>query len=348
MALLKSIEHGAKLALAALLALLLFRPWRRARLTKLPSAQRVLLVRIDQRVGEVLLTTPVVNALEGREVHLLVHPKMVRVVEGLPGVTRVWPFEKRWSSLRALRAQKFEAVINCGNWSTPAVTSAIATRLIAAQGVAVGPATAPTSWLMDRPVESIPAERSELVQRVHLVEALRSPSQPLRMSFRTPRPDQTVRAFIGTLGTRFAVVNPGGRLGERRVPASAFAAGCRVLSEAGLTPVVTWGPGEEALADQVCAGCPSATRAVPTDLDGLAALLAGARMTLCNNTGPMHLAVALGSPTLALFSRIEVARWSHPQLRNRSVDVTTLLDDPAALEAQVAREVASFLARLPG
>jgi ADP-heptose:LPS heptosyltransferase len=343
MAPLKSLEHWAKLALAAVLALLLFRPWRRSRVARLGSAQRVLLVRIDPRVGEVLLTTPLVNQLNGREVHLLVHPNMVRVVEGLPGVARIWPLEKSVSALLALRAQRFDAVINCGNWSSPAATSAIVARLVAGAGVAVGPATTPTSWLMDQAVTPLPHERSEAVQRAHLVDVVAPASGPPRLSFRVPRQSEPVHAFIAGLG-RFAAVNPGGRLGERRVPPSAFAAGCRAMVSQGVTPVVTWGPGEEALVEEVCALCPAAIRAVATDFDGLAAVLGAAVMTLCNNTGPMHLAVAVNSPTLALFSRIEMARWSHPGPLNRSVDVTRMLADSVALEALVERETTEFLA----
>ena len=50
----------------------------------------MLLVRIDNRVGEALLTTPLLSALAERrpdlEVDLLVHPRCVRVLDGVPGV----------------------------------------------------------------------------------------------------------------------------------------------------------------------------------------------------------------------------------------------------------------------
>lgn len=343
MALVKSLEHWVKLTLAAFVALMMVRPWRRARARHLAAAKRILLVRIDQRVGEVLLTTPLVNQLAGREVHLLVHPKMARVVDGLPGVARVWSFEKRLASVLALRAERFDAVVNCGNWSSPAVTSAIVSRLIAGRGVSVGPATAPTSWLMDVPMAPLAEVPSEVLQRAHLVDGL-APERPPRLSFRVPRPSAEVRAFLAKVGPRYAVVNPGGRLGERRVPVSAFAAGARVMAAAGATPVVTWGPGEEALAQEVCAGCPEAVLAVATDLDGLAAALGGAVMVLCNNTGPMHLAVAVGCPTLALFSRIDMRRWSHSGASQRSVDVTPLLDDSPGLDRVVETETKAFLA----
>ena len=140
-------------------------------------------------------------------------------------------------------------------------------------------------------------------------------------------------------------MNPGGRLEERRVPASAFAAGCQVMAEHGLTPIVTWGPGEEALAAEVCSGCPQAVLAPATDLDGLAAALKASAMVLCNNTGPMHLAVAVGTPTLALFSNIDMARWSHAYDPHVSLDVTAWLGDPVALERAVIGAVAAFLKR---
>ncbi len=344
MAWLKSVEHWAKVLLAATLALLLARPWRRGRRARLAHAKRVLLVRIDNRVGEVLLTTPLVNALvdRGLEVHVLVHPSMARVVDGLPGVAQVWPFVRTLATVRSLRAQRFDVVVNCGNWATPAVTSAIAARLVGGAGVVVGPRTPPTSWLADVAVPALPNERSEVKQRANLLTPLLPTLPALRLSFRTPRPSDAVRAALSQVSRPFAVVNPGGRLGERRVPPSVFAAGAKVLAAAGLTPVVTWGPGEEPLADEVLAACPTAVRAPATDLDGLAALMSAATMTLCNNTGPMHLAVAVASPTLAFFSRIDMARWSHPAPPHHAVDLTAALASPAEAVRLAESEVRKF------
>src|SRR5437762_1964300 len=92
----KRIEYWAKLLLALLASLLLYRP-RRASWT-LDSPKRILLVRIDDRVGEALLMTPLATALKNRfeqcEVHLLVHGSTARVLEGHPHIAQVFPFDR--------------------------------------------------------------------------------------------------------------------------------------------------------------------------------------------------------------------------------------------------------------
>src|SRR6478672_9767660 len=79
---LKQLEVIGKSVLALLLGALFFRPGRRARAAKrLGEAKKLLLVRIDNRVGEALLTTPLFDALAqqgGYQVHVLVHPKAAR------------------------------------------------------------------------------------------------------------------------------------------------------------------------------------------------------------------------------------------------------------------------------
>ena len=344
----KRLEWLLKNALAVLVALLCLRPFRRARAyARLATVKRVLLVRIDHRVGEVLLTTPVIERLAGTgfEVHLLAHPEMLRVLDGHPKVTKQWPFTKSLSCLRALRAQAFDAVVDCGNWDTESVTSAIVARLAGGPSVVLGPAHFPAGWLADVPVAPLAGTRNEAEQRAHLVSPLVPKPPPLTLSFRPTAP-----FAVDGLAPPYALVNPGGRLGERRLPPDLFARVAQALADAGLTPLVTWGPGEEALADAVCAACPKAVRAPPTTLDQLASLMRGATLTACNNTGPMHLAVAVGSPTLAFFFNIEMERWCHARPPHRMVDLSPHVargDDVAQLAADEARAFVASLGAPP-
>lgn len=326
----KSVERALKLALAWAMAVLLWRPGRRARATAtLPSAKRVLLVRLDDRVGEALLTTPLVQALAGREVHAVVHPRCVRVLEGLPGLARLWSFESRWAAVRTLSAQRFDAVIACGNWAEPSVTALLVSRLIGAP--VVGPAVGPGRALMDVAVPARTDTQSERLQRLHLLSPL-GPVPDAPMAFRP------LRASVPT--ERRVVVNPGGRLDHRRVPPPVFAAICRALIAAGRTPIVTWGPGEEALAREVVDGAQGAVLAPATDLDGLGALMRAGGLTICNNTGPMHLSVALGVPTVGLFLHMPTGRWGHPEAPHRMIDLTGLPADQ--VEAR-SREIAAVV-----
>src|SRR5262249_61454646 len=131
----------------------------------------------------------------------------------------------------------------------------------------------------------------------------------LSPTFRTPRVSEPRKPFLERIrASPHAILVPGGRLGWRRIPPELFSLAGRVLTELGRSVVVGWGPGEEQLAREVMAGVPGARLAPPTNLDELAALLAAAGCTVCNNSGPMHLSVAVGRPTPPLFLTMEPGR----------------------------------------
>jgi heptosyltransferase III len=357
--LLKPLEVAAKLLLAVVAAILLWRPGRRARARQLlANARRVLVVRIDNRVGEALLTTPVFAALKSKpnppQVFALVHSKVARVLEGHPHLDGVIPFNRSALALgmfapgiSALRQEGFDVVVNCSTWSEPSVTAALVSRLIAPRAALVGPSVFPSGWVADVAVAPKAGTRSEAEQRLNIASPLQLPPAPARLSFRTPRSTPAVDAFLAGLKQPFAVVNPGGRLDFRRVPPACFAAAAKILLEAGVQPVVTWGPGEEAMAAEVLSGAPGAVLAPPTNLDELAALMKAAKLTVCNNTGPMHLSVAVGTPTLALFLKMEVARWSHAYAPHRLVDLTATAANPEAMAALAAGTTSKMVLGLP-
>lgn len=350
---LKALEQLAKTLLALVAGALLFRPGRRRRATTLAAARKILLVRIDNRVGEALLTTPLLDALAQKpdlEVHLLVHSKVARVLQGHPSLRRLISLDRRmlalgaWApGIRALRAERYDAVVDCSNWTAPSVTAAIVARLAGPGGVVVGPGTFPVTALQDISVPRKPGTINEVEQRLHLLSPLAGPQARRPLSFRAPNPKADITQWLSTIRKPYAVVNPGGRLGVRRVPVEAFAAAARALVDRNVTPVVTWGPGEESLADEVIRFLPTAIRAPATSIDDLAAVMKGAAATVCNNTGPMHLSVAVGTPTLAYFLRIEVERWGHAHAPHRMVDLTPVVDGGGDLKEVAARAVDDFL-----
>lgn len=357
---LKRLEVFAKLLLASIAAALLFRPrfWRRPD-RALARRRKILLVRIDARVGEALLTTPLLSTLRAMphppEVHVLAHQKVARVLSGHPHIDRLIAFDRRalflgaWApGIRALRRNAYDVVVDCGNWEAPSVTSALVSRLAGPRAAVLGPALPPVGWLRTHRIAPLEDVRSEVSQRLNLLSPLAPPRWVEALSFRKPDPSVAVRQLISTLGTgAFAVVNPGGRLGWRRVPLEAFGAAARALLEAKIRPVITYGPGEEELAYRVNELAPGSQLPPPTTLDDLAALMQAARLTVCNNTGPMHLSVAVGTPTLGLFLRMEVARWGHPRAPHRMLDLTPILDEDRDLVAELELATAAFVDTLP-
>jgi ADP-heptose:LPS heptosyltransferase len=79
-------------------------------------------------------------------------------------------------------------------------------------------------------------------------------------------------------------------------------------------------------------------------LDELASLMREARLTVCNNTGPMHLAVAVGSPTLAFFFHIELERWAHARPPHRMVDLTRHVQRGEDVRRLAAEETRALVA----
>lgn len=106
-------------------------------------------------------------------------------------------------------------------------------------------------------------------------------------------------------GGPYVVLHPGSgdNFPGRRWPEAGFAAAGRAARAAGCGVVVTGGEAERALARRVAHAVGDGARAVAGDLsvEGFVALLAAARAVVSNDTGPVHLASALGVPVLAIY-----------------------------------------------
>jgi ADP-heptose:LPS heptosyltransferase len=108
----------------------------------------------------------------------------------------------------------------------------------------------------------------------------------------------------------YLVLHPGATVPARRWPADRCAAAVRALSAAGHRVLVTGGPGEVDLTAEV-SGTEGTDLGGTTGLAELAGVLAGADAVIVGNTGPAHLAAAVGTPVVSLFSPVVPAvRWA--------------------------------------
>src|SRR5690606_30568709 len=110
--------------------------------------------------------------------------------------------------------------------------------------------------------------------------------------------DEISRAHPGG----YCVINPGGGWPNKRLPAPALGALAAALREQeGLSSAVIWGPGEEAIAHDVAEHSRGAAVVTPrTSLRDLAEVLRRAAVVVSGDSAPLHLAVAAGTPTVAL------------------------------------------------
>ena len=153
------------------------------------------------------------------------------------------------------------------------------------------------------------------------------------------------------------VVHAGAAYASRRWPAERFAEVAHRLAADGFEVVLTGSAEEAGLAEDVRrrAGLPgSAVLAGRTDLAALAALVAGARLVVCGDTGVAHLATACTTPSVLLFGPTSPARWGPARPGPHTVlwygdgrgDPHGAAVDPALLRIQAAEVLAAAQARL--
>ena len=119
--------------------------------------------------------------------------------------------------------------------------------------------------------------------------------------------------------TPFILLHPGASAQARRYPAEHYGTLARLLTRRGWEVVVTGTEREVALVEEVCERAPR-TRCLmgATSLPAFAALVERARLIICNDTLPMHLADAVQTPVVVLFSGTDLeGQWRPRTTRAR-------------------------------
>ena len=282
---------------------------------------KALVVRLSA-IGDVVHTLPALAALHrhGWETGWVVEPPARPLLEGNPSLSRLWPAPPaRWSAwgvahrvLVDVRAKEYDVALDFqGLWK-----SATWARLAGAARV-VGLSRA---WRREPGSAVLLGETAELPPGIdHVIDENLALLRPLGIdevgTREFPLPPaaaerQAMTRALSAIGVEgFAVLNPGGGWPGKRWPAESFGAVARGLRERGLPSLVTWGPGEEGLAERVVAASGGAARrAFPTTILEFVELARRARLVVAGDTGPLHLACAVGAPVVGLFGPTDPAR----------------------------------------
>jgi heptosyltransferase-1 len=118
-----------------------------------------------------------------------------------------------------------------------------------------------------------------------------------------PVDSAVARDAVDRVGGRYALLNPGAAWPNKRWPAASFGALAAVLGERhGLMSVVLWGPGERGLGEAVVAGADGSATLLPeTTIADVVALARGAAVVVSGDTGPAHIASAVGAPSVGIY-----------------------------------------------
>ncbi|MCB9645476.1 MAG: glycosyltransferase family 9 protein [Deltaproteobacteria bacterium] len=328
----KALQAGLARVLGAVAAALARRP----RLEAGNQPTRILVIRVDERVGNVLLTTPLLRALQmarpEARIEVLVAASKASI---LTGIADTIPFEKKelfrnpirfMRRLWALRAARYDAVLDASHWHHFSFTSALLMGFIGAP-LRITHERGAAARFATHAVAPPSAAEWEVATKLRLLAPLGHPSPeppPLETGLGRGEAEARMRSWIDEAGldpARLVGLAPGARKLDHRTPPELFAALGDQAASRGHGIVVLWGPGEESLVQAVQASCPSAIAAPPTNLDELAALMRACRVVVANDTGPMHLAVACGARTLGLFRGADPIRWGHTPLGHAVVVV---------------------------
>jgi heptosyltransferase-1 len=195
-----------------------------------------------------------------------------------------------------------------------AIRSAVLARLSGARAVygAAEPRESPASLWYTRNV--VVRGRHVIEQNLSVAEALvRSEVKPAEdVSYDLPCDPVTEARTEEELAQNhvrdFAILNPGAGWGAKRWPAELYGEVARRLAEAGIYPVVNYGPGEEDLFRAVLAASGGRARPMKGSVTELIASMRRARIFIGGDTGPLHLAAALRVPVVAIFGPTDPAR----------------------------------------
>lgn len=285
---------------------------------------RALVARLDS-AGDVLLQGPAVRAVAASSQHvvLLCGPRGEAAAHLLPGVDEVLTFTAGWvdpepapvtrrdATALVVRLADLEvdvAVILTSFHQSP-LPLALLLRMADVARIGAISADYPGS-LLD--------VRHSVDDDVHEVE--RSLSLVAAMGFRLP-PSDDGRLRVERRGhlppgvlalAPYIVVHPGTSAPARAWSPEKHAALVRLLVANGQRVVVTGTAGETELCARVAGEHRPEVLDLGgrTDLAGLTEVLAGARALVCGNTGPAHLAAAVGTPVVSLFAPVVPAvRW---------------------------------------
>jgi heptosyltransferase I len=298
------------------------------------SKYRLLVVRLGA-MGDILHALPAITAL--RQAHAdwqidwIVEPRWQALL-AVPGTnergpqmpvvdrlhfapTREWrkgPLSRRTiTSVTGLRAQlksvRYDAVIDVQG----AMRSAVLARMAGSPRV-IGEATPRETAARLLFTEQVITHGAHVIEQdIELASAIAGDSLtwvPPMLPV-DPAAESWCDALLASSGTRpVALINPGAGWGAKVWPVERFAEVARGLIVRGYRVLINAGPQEEVMADKIVKGTLGNAIPLSTKLEQLIAITRRTALCIAGDTGPLHLASALGRPVIGIFGPTDPSR----------------------------------------
>lgn len=291
---------------------------------RVADPQRILVIQL-KRAGDVIVTTPVMAVLRqrfpGARLGFLVDPAFASVLEHNPNIDVIERYDRGevLATWRRLRAGRWDWILDFQS-SPRSVLAARASGALVTAGYSVPFWGQFFTYTVPRPH----GRQSVVDGKLTLVEALLGPvaERPPRRVYLSAEETAWARSVFG--GEPGIGLVPTHRRESRRWTPEGFVEVGRTLAAAGEPVWLFWGPGEKAYVEGIGAQIPGARLIPPATLREMAALFAQCRVVVTNDNGPMHLAVAVGTPTVTVYGPTDPVAWNpggprHTVLRNEGL-----------------------------
>ena len=274
-----------------------------------------ILLRSPNWVGDSVLAIPAIKAIRSRfpqaAVTVLARPWVAGLFSAAPFVDQVWVEPKPsgvrdwWRLTREIQKRRFDIALLFPNSFESA-----AAVFLGGVPVRVGYSTQGRRWLLTKPIEIPKGKYHQVEYYLRLVSAIADgPAQESTEIHATPQEREHARKLLASSGINrgrsFLVVNPGAAYGSaKRWAPERFAQAAEALAvQYDLDVAIIGSETERSIAEEVRAGMhvPPAVLNGKTSLETLLGVIAESTLVITNDSGPMHIAAALGVPTVAVF-----------------------------------------------
>lgn len=297
------------------------------------EAKNILCVRLDT-IGDVLMTTPAIRALKTpyrgageRQITLLTSGAGAAIARFVPEIDHIIVYDAPWlkataprldstpeyTMIEKLAALNFEAVVIFTVYSQNPLPAAflgyMANIPLRLAHCHENPYQLLTNWVVDsEPEQGI---KHEVQRQLDLVANVGCYTDDERMSLHVPeKAHKQVVQCLDALGLSqdqsWILIHPGATAPSRRYPPASFAEVARRLFVDRNCQIIFTGsgPDEQKLVQNIqqAMDAPSYSMVDRLDLGELAAIIGLAPLLIANNTGPVHIAAALGTPVVDIYA----------------------------------------------
>lgn len=270
-----------------------------------------LIVRLGS-LGDVIHAIPAAAALRARypgaQIDWLVDPRYTSVLQLVEGLNQAIPLDPRkgvgtlLSTLRTLRREKYDAAVDLQGLLKSAVLARIsgAARVI---GFPREHLREPAARVFYSETPDPGTEPHVIRKSLALMRALGVEDSRVVFPLKVPRTVTGDTAIAGFGSEGYALINPGAAWPNKRWAPQRFGAlAAEIRERIGVRSLVLWGPGEEDVASLVVGSSRGAAElAPPTSIIDIFAIARRAKLMVSGDTGPLHIAAAVGTPLVALF-----------------------------------------------